>query len=58
MKELCLIVWILASLVLVFSVIGMLLFIPKVDSYTHGASTVQRSGWVEIGVTLMKKIVE
>ena len=58
MKELCLIVWMLVSLVLVLTIIGMLLFIPKVDSYTHGASTVHRSGWVEIGVKLMERITK
>ena len=52
MKGLCLIVWMIFTLVLTFSIIGMLLFIPHVD-YKEG----EPSTWMEIGRNLLNAVV-
>lgn len=48
MKIVLLIIWIIATLCLVASIIGMLLFVP--DNY-------RRSTWMEIGTNLIDSII-
>lgn len=52
MKEILFILWMLCSIILVCSLIGMILFIPK-DTYTHGPST-----WCTIGIKLIESITD
>lgn len=54
MKVLCLIVWMLISMAFVFSIIGLVMFIPK-DSYTYKDNT--PSTWSTIGKDLLRSIV-
>lgn len=56
-KATLLILWMLITLILTFSVIGMLLFVGKTDSYTHGKSDFRRSSWMSIGVKLLDSII-
>ena len=57
MKYLSLIVWMLFSMVLVFSIIGLLLFIPKIN-YTNYYKPQEelRSTWMRIGYGLLQNI--
>ena len=61
MKELCLIVWMIISLVLASSVIGLILFIPK-DTWQHehvGQHAPNNlSTWATIGRDLLKSVVQ
>lgn len=50
MRGLCLIVWMILTLVLTFSIIGMLLFIPDLDD-GHPSS------WMKIGRNLLNSVV-
>jgi UPF0716 family protein affecting phage T7 exclusion len=50
-----LIVWMLLTLVLAFSVIGLILFIPK-DTYTSQDNT--PSTWMTIGRALLNKVTQ
>jgi hypothetical protein len=54
MKALCLIFWMILTLILACSVIGLLLFIPK-DSYSSGDNT--PSSWMQIGRVLLDAII-
>lgn len=54
MKELCLIIWMVISLLLVCSIIGLLLFIPK-DTYMNYDST--PSTWYSIGRKLLDSVI-
>lgn len=54
MKAVALIVWMLLTLLLTFSVIGMLLFIP-IDTYQN-APTVP-STWMTIGRKLLDSVI-
>ena len=55
MKATCLIVWMIISLILVCSVIGLILFIPK-DQYANIDNT--PSTWATIGRKLLNAVVE
>jgi hypothetical protein len=55
MKGVCLIVWMLISLILVCSIVGLLLFIPK-DTYESKDNT--PSTWYMIGIELLKSVVK
>jgi hypothetical protein len=52
MKATCLIVWMILTLVLTFSIVGMLLFIPHVD-YKEG----EPSTWMHLGRTLLTAVL-
>lgn len=54
MKGLCLIFWMLFTLILVFTVIGMLLFVPT-DRWAHHDST--PSTWMRIGRKLLDAVI-
>ena len=54
MKGLCLIVWMLISLLFVFSVIGLIMFIPK-DKWEIRPN--EPSSWYKIGSTLLNAVV-
>ena len=51
MRGLCLIVWMIFTLVLTFSIIGMLLFVPDLDNDGHPSS------WMQIGRNLLNAVV-
>lgn len=55
MKSLALIVWMLLTIVLVCSIFGMLLFIPK-DSYTNQENV--PSTWMHIGRQLLDSVIK
>jgi hypothetical protein len=55
MKELCLIVWMLISLIFVCSIIGLVMFIPK-DCWENRENT--PSTWYSIGKDLLNSIIE
>lgn len=54
MKELCLIIWMLLTIVLAFSIVGLLLFIPIDinENYPNVPST-----WMQIGKKLLENVV-
>lgn len=54
MKELCLIIWMLISLLFVCSIIGLVMFIPK-DNWQNRDST--PSTWYSIGKELLNKVL-
>lgn len=54
-KGICLIIWMVISLILVFSVVGLVLFVPK-DSWVDSHNT--PSTWATIGRELLKSIVK
>lgn len=54
MKELCLIVWMIISLLFVCSIVGLVMFIPK-DSYQNYENT--PSTWCTIGKSLLNSII-
>jgi hypothetical protein len=54
MKGICLIVWMLLSLVLVCSVIGLLLFVPK-DRYDSKSN--EPSTWATVGRKLLDAVI-
>ena len=54
MKALPLIIWMFISLILVFSVIGLLLFIPGINnSMYYKPISERRSSWNTIGIKLL-----
>jgi hypothetical protein len=55
MKELALIVWMLLTVVLAFSIIGLVLFVPK-DNWSNQENT--PSTWMTIGRTLLSSVTE
>ena len=55
MKEFCLILWMLISLIFVFSIIGLVMFIPK-DSWKNIENA--PSTWYSIGLKLLNSIIE
>ena len=55
MKETALIVWMLLTLVLAFSIVGLLLFIPK-DSWDNDENV--PSTWMTIGRKLLTSIIK
>lgn len=54
MKVLLLIVWMICTIILSISIIGMVLFIP--DTYTNQDNT--PSTWMQVGRKLVNKIIE
>lgn len=54
MKTVCFIIWMLLSVILVLSVIGLVLFIPK-DSYSQGENI--PSTWYSIGKKLLNSVI-
>jgi len=57
MKGLCLIIWMLITLILTFSIIGMVLFIGKHVSYDVGKPEIYKSTWMEIGMGLFNSVI-
>ena len=55
MKEFCLIIWMLISLIFVFSIIGLIMFIPK-DNWENIENV--PSTWYSIGLKLLNSIIE
>ena len=55
MKEICLIIWMIISLLFVFSIIGLVMFIPK-DNWKNIENT--PSTWNSIGIKLLNNIIE
>jgi len=55
MKALCLIIWMILTLSLVFSVIGMLLFVPK-DTWSNAENV--PSTWMTIGKSLLRSVIK
>lgn len=55
MKELCLIIWMLISLIFVFSIVGLVMFIPK-DNWENEENT--PSTWYFIGKKLLNSVTE
>ena len=55
MKEVCLIIWMIISLLFVFSIIGLVMFIPK-DNWKNIENT--PSTWNSIGIKLLNNIIE
>lgn len=55
MKTTCLIIWMFLSFLLVLSVIGLFLFIPK-DHWERHEST--PSTWSTIGLKLLNSVIE
>ena len=58
MKALCLIVWMFITLLLVFTVIGMLLFVGKTVNYESGSPDIYKSTWMEMGNKLLDSVLE
>ena len=54
MKEICLIVWMLISLLFVFSIVGLIMFVPKDQWQNHQN---EPSTWAKIGRDLLKAVV-
>ena len=55
MKGICLIFWMLISLLLVCSIIGLVLFVPK-DQWQNKENT--PSTWAHIGRKLLDSVIE
>jgi hypothetical protein len=58
MKGLCLIIWMLLTLLLTFSVVGMLLFIGTTTHFERGKPDIVKSSWMEIGVKLLDAVIK
>jgi hypothetical protein len=58
MKAICLILWMLLTLVLTFSLVGMLLFIPIGGDYLKEAKEVRLSTWMAIGIRLLDSVID
>lgn len=51
--------WIVASIILVFTVIGMLLFVPGINNSQYYIPTRERrSTWAKIGMNLLNQVVK
>jgi len=50
--------WIVASIILVLTVIGMLLFVPGINDSTHYIPVRERrSTWATIGINLLNEVL-
>lgn len=50
--------WIVASTIFVFTVIGMLLFVPGINNSAYYIPTKdRRSTWTTIGISLLNKVL-
>jgi hypothetical protein len=58
MKALCLIVWMLLTVVLVCTVLGITLLISHITHYDRGAPDIKRSAWMEIGLKLLDSVLK
>lgn len=56
-KAFCLIVQMIITLILTFSVVGMLLFAPHVTYYRNHSPDIQKSTWMELGITLLDSVL-
>ena len=57
-KAVCLIIWMIMTLILTLSVIGMLLFIGKTIHYQQGAPDIVRSSWMQMGSKLLDSVLQ
>lgn len=55
MKQIIFIIWLILTIVLTFSIVGLVLFVPK-DKFEEGESI--PSTWMTIGKALLKSIIE
>ena len=53
----CLIVWMITTVILTFTVIGMLLFIGKTIHYDNGSPDINKSTWMQIGSDLLDAVL-
>ena len=59
MKALALIVWMILSIILVFSIIGLLLFIPGHNgSIIYIPASERRSIWLTMGMKLLDNFIK
>lgn len=56
MNKLCLILWMIFTLILTFSIVGLLLFIPSFSGGDERSDT--PSTWMTMGKTLLKSVIE
>ena len=56
-KTLSLIIWMILTIILTFSVIGMLLFIGKTIHYNEGEPDIYKSTWMQMGVDLLYAVL-
>ena len=54
-KGICFIIWMIISFIFVFSIVGLLMFIPK-DSFGHEENI--PSTWYTIGLKLLNSIID
>ncbi len=55
MKGICLIIWMVFTLILTFSIIGLILFFPK-DRYVDIEN--KPSTWMSIGIKLLDSVIK
>lgn len=55
MKAVALIVWMLLTVLLAFSIVGLILFVPK-DSYQNAPNV--PSTWMTIGIKLLDSVIQ
>lgn len=56
-KTLILIIWMILTIILTFSIIGMLLFIGKIIHYDTGEPDIYKSTWMQMGVDLLYAVL-
>lgn len=56
-KAVCLIIWMIITLILTFSVIGMLLFIGTTTHFERGSPEIVRSSWMQMGSKLLDSVL-
>ena len=56
-KTLCLIIWMILTIILTFSVIGMLLFIGTTIHYEAEAPDIYKSTWMQMGSDLLDAVL-
>ncbi len=57
-KALCLIAWMIITLILTLSVVGILLFIGETIHYSSGSPDRYKSTWMEIGTKLLDSVLK
>ena len=57
-KTICLIIWMILTIILTFSVIGMLLFINQTIHYDKGEPDIHKSTWMQIGSDLLDAVLD
>lgn len=57
MKALCLITWMILTLILALSIIGLLLLINQTVHYSEGKPDIHKSTWMQIGEKLLDSVI-